>query len=166
MHEFLSYNPGMLPCPWRILNCAEIQGIGVGRIAPARSRHPSSPPDHNNVKARSACRRARRHSRIGSCQTSLILNRSRRRVPNLLPLDRLITAARSLWITPNRFRRVAIALKPSTLLSFHRALVKRKYRLLFSKAKTKPGPKGPTPELIRAVVEMKQHNPPWRCHRY
>ena len=41
-----------------------------------------SPPDRNNVKARSACRRARRHSRIGSCQTSLILNRPRRRVPN------------------------------------------------------------------------------------
>jgi putative transposase len=62
----------------------------------------------------------------------LILNRSRRRATNLLALDRLITAICSLWIKPNRFRRVAIAFKPSTLLSFHRALVKRKYRLLFS----------------------------------
>jgi len=94
----------------------------------------------------------------------LILNRSRQRAPNLRPLDRLIAGICSLWITPNRLRRVAIAFKPATLLSFHRALVKRKYRSLFSpKQKTKPGPKGPTADLIRAVVEMKQRNPTWGC---
>src|SRR5215470_2246433 len=94
----------------------------------------------------------------------LILNRSRRRPPNLRILDRLIAGFCSLWIKPNRLRRVAIAFKPSTLLNFHRALVQRKYRLLFSpKKKTKPGPKGPTVELIRAVVEMKQRNPIWGC---
>jgi putative transposase len=49
-------------------------------------------------------------------------------------------------------------------LNFHRALVKRKYRLLFSpKQRTKPGPKGPTADLIRAVIEMKQRNPTWGC---
>jgi len=49
-------------------------------------------------------------------------------------------------------------------LLIHRALVKRKYRLLFSpKQKTKPGPKGPTADLIRAVVEMKRRNPTWGC---
>src|SRR5215813_11613466 len=90
----------------------------------------------------------------------LILNRSRRRAPNLGALDRLIAGICSLWIKPNRLRRVAIAFKPSTLLNFHRALVKRKYRLLFSpKQRTKPGPKGPTADLIYAVVEMKQRNP-------
>src|SRR5215467_5948470 len=90
----------------------------------------------------------------------LILNRSRQRAPNLLALDRLIAGICSLWIRSNRLRRLAIVFKPSTLLSFHRALVKRKYRLLFSpKQKTKPGPKGPTADLIRAVVEMKQRNP-------
>src|SRR5215467_9094032 len=57
----------------------------------------------------------------------LILNRSRQRAPNLLALDRLIAGICSLWIRPNRLRRLAIAFKPSTLLSFHRALVKRKY---------------------------------------
>src|SRR6516165_11982556 len=77
----------------------------------------------------------------------LILRRSRRRAPNLRVLDRLIDGFCSLWIKPNRLRRVAIAFKPSTLLNFHRALVQRKYRLLFSpKNKTKPGPKGPTVE--------------------
>jgi transposase InsO family protein len=94
----------------------------------------------------------------------LILNRSRQRAPNLRPLDRLIVGICSLWIQPNRLRRAAIAFKPATLLSFHRVLVKRKYRSLFSpKQKTKPGPKGPTADLIRAVVEMKQHNPTWGC---
>ena len=48
----------------------------------------------------------------------LILNRSRQRAPNLLALDRLIAGICSLWIRPNRLRRLAIAFKPSTLLSF------------------------------------------------
>jgi hypothetical protein len=44
---------------------------------------------------------------------------------------------------------VSVAVKPSTLLYFHHVLKKRKYRLLFSpKTRTKPGPKGPTQELI------------------
>jgi len=51
-------------------------------------------------------------------------------------------------------------------MNFHRALVSQKYRLLFSpKRMTKPGPKGPSADLIRAVVEMKQRNPTWGCPR-
>ncbi len=43
-----------------------------------------------------------------------------------------------------------------------RALVKRKYRLLFSpKTPGKAGPKGPALELIKIIVEMKQRNPIW-----
>src|SRR5215813_12288053 len=61
----------------------------------------------------------------------LILNRSRRRAPSLRVLDRLIAGLCSLWIQPRRFVRVAIAFRPSTLLTFHCALVQRKYRLLF-----------------------------------
>src|SRR5215472_927833 len=96
----------------------------------------------------------------------LILNRSRQRAPNLRVLDRLIAGFCSLWIEPSRFSRIAIAFKPSTLMNFHRALVQRKYRLLFSsKQKGKPGPKGPTADLIRAVLDMKQRNPTWGCPR-
>ena len=59
---------------------------------------------------------------------------------------------------------MAIAFKPSTFLNFHRAMVYRKYRLLFSpKRGKKPGPIGPTADLIQAVVEMKQRNPTWGC---
>jgi putative transposase len=90
----------------------------------------------------------------------LILHRSRRRAPNLRILDRLIAAFCALWIRPSRFNRVAIAFRPSTFLNFHRAMVQRKYRLLFSpKQGTKPGPKGPTADLIQAVIEMKRRNP-------
>ena len=92
----------------------------------------------------------------------LIVNRSRRRAPNLRVLDRLIAGFCSLWIKPTRLRRAAIALKPSTVLHFHRALVQRKYRLLFSpKRRVKPGPTGPNPDVIRAIVDMKQRNPTW-----
>jgi transposase InsO family protein len=43
-------------------------------------------------------------------------------------------------------------------------LKKRKYRLLFSpKRRGRPGPKGPSPELIDTVVELKQRNPRWGC---
>jgi putative transposase len=96
----------------------------------------------------------------------LIVNRSRHRAPNLRVCDRLIVGFCSLWIKPTRLLRAAIALKRSTLLHFHRALVQRKYQLLFSpKHRTKPGPKGPNPELIRAVVDMKHRNPTWGCPR-
>ena len=61
---------------------------------------------------------------------------------------------------PTRLLRTAIVLKPSTIMSFHRALVKQKYRLLFTpKLLGKPGPKGPSPELIEAIPGMKCRNP-------
>src|SRR5437773_11247630 len=82
-------------------------------------------------------------------QQLLIMNLAHRRAPNLRVLDRLIAALCSLWIKPTRLPRVSIALKPSTILSFHRALIRRKYRLLFSpKRQTKPGPKGPHQDVI------------------
>ena len=45
-------------------------------------------------------------------------------------------------------------------------LTKQKYRLLFSSTRVRPpGPKGPTKELIDAVVEMKRRNHTWGCKR-
>jgi len=67
---------------------------------------------------------------------------------------------------PARGLRSAVVLKPSTLLHFHKMLTKHKYRLLFSpKRVRRPGPKGPTKELIDAVVEMKRRNRTWGCKR-
>jgi transposase InsO family protein len=43
---------------------------------------------------------------------------------------------------------------------------KGKYRMLFYLERPrKPGPKGPSAQLIHAVVEMKQRNPNWGCPR-
>lgn len=62
--------------------------------------------------------------------------------------------------------RSAIVIKPSTPLSFHSALKKRKYRLLYSPRGGKnPGPKGPSMEVINAIVSMKQRNPRYGCPR-
>src|SRR5262245_57800314 len=67
---------------------------------------------------------------------------------------------------PVRVLRSAVALKPSTLLHFHKMLTKQKYRLVFSPNRTlRPGPKGPARELIEAVGEMKRRNRTWGCKR-
>ena len=96
----------------------------------------------------------------------LVLNRGRKRAPNLRPADRIIAGLCTLFIRPSRLLRAAIVLRPATLLYFHKALSKRKYRLLFSpKRRRRPGPQGPDKELIDAVVEMKRRNPNWGCPR-
>jgi len=96
----------------------------------------------------------------------LILNRGRKRAPNLRSSDRIIAGLCTLLMRPARVLRSAIVLKTSTLLHFHKMLVQQKYRLLFSpKRVRRPGPKGPTKELIDAVVEMKRRNRTWGCKR-
>src|ERR1700747_506118 len=83
----------------------------------------------------------------------LILNRGRKRAPNLRSSDRIIAGLCTRSMRQARILRSAIVLKASTLLHFHKMLVKRKYRLLFSpKRVRRPGPKGPMQETIEEVV--------------
>ncbi len=90
----------------------------------------------------------------------LVLNRNRKRAPNLKSSDRVALGLISRAINPSRLKSVAIAVQPATLLKFHRALVRRKYQRLFTaKNRKKPGPLGPPKELIEAIVEIKQRNP-------
>jgi transposase InsO family protein len=97
----------------------------------------------------------------------IVLRRARRRAPNLTRSDRLLCGFASLFLNPGRIRKLAIAFRPSTLLAFHQALVRRKYRLLFSSrpCPNKPGPKGPDEALIRAIIEVKARNPRFGCPR-
>src|SRR5262245_61647498 len=95
----------------------------------------------------------------------LILNRGRKRAPNLRDSDRIIAGSCTLMMRQARVLRSAIVLKPSTLLHFHKMLTKQKYRLFSPKRIRRPGPKGPTKELIDAVVEMKRRNRTWGCKR-
>ena len=62
----------------------------------------------------------------------LVLNRGRKRAPNLRAADRILFGLFTLFIRPARLLRSAIVLKPSTLQHFHSLMSKRKYRILFS----------------------------------
>src|SRR3984893_3129273 len=97
----------------------------------------------------------------------LISNRSRQRAPKLTMLDRLVLGLTNLFVSPHRIPKLSASLKPATLFKFHKALVHRKYRLLFSSScrRRKPGPKGPSAQPIAAIVEMKHRNPKFGCVR-
>ena len=98
-------------------------------------------------------------------QQLIVLRRARQRAPNLTLSDRLLCGFGSLFLNPGRIRSVAIGVRPSTLLAFHQALVRRKYRRLFSSSQCpkKPGPKGPSDALIQAILELKSRNPRFGC---
>ena len=95
-----------------------------------------------------------------------VLNRKRRRAPNLKPLDRLVLGLSAMFISARRIPRIAAVVRPSTFLQLHRALVRRKYQVLFTpKRRSKPGPKGPSAELRAAIVAIKTRNPRFGCRK-
>ena len=97
----------------------------------------------------------------------LISNRFRRRAPNLTMIDRLVLGLTTIFVSPHRISKLSVSIRPATLLKFHKALVHRKYRRLFSSShqRRKPGPKGPSEQLIAAIVAMKHRNPKFGCVR-
>ena len=99
----------------------------------------------------------------------VISSRARRRAPNLNSFDRFVFGLGSLFVPASRIPKLAVILKPRTLLRFHEAVKKRKYRWLFSSGgHRRPGPKGPSKELIDAIVEFKRRKVldhyAWRHH--
>src|SRR5262249_18067067 len=96
----------------------------------------------------------------------VISSRTRRRAPNLNSFDRFVLGLGSLFVSASRLPKLAVVLKPRTLLRFHEALKRRKYRWLFSsRSHRRPGPKGPSQELIDAIVAFKRRNPRIGCPR-
>jgi putative transposase len=96
----------------------------------------------------------------------VISSRAQRRAPNLSSFDRFVFGLWSLFVPASRIPRLAVILKPRTLLRFHEALKRRKYRWLFSsRGHRRPGPKGPSKQLIDAIVEFKRRNPRVGCPR-
>jgi hypothetical protein len=89
-------------------------------------------------------------------QQLIVLRRGRRRAPSLSLSERLLCGFGALFLSPARIRKVAIAFRPSTLMAFHQALVRRKYHRLFSSTSCpkKSGPKGPDEALIQVIVEL------------
>jgi hypothetical protein len=97
-------------------------------------------------------------------QQLLVLQRSGRRAPSLRTADRLLFGFCAQFLSRRRLIGAAIILKPATLLRFHCWLKDFKYRFLYSsRPKKKPGPKGPSPALIRAICELKRRNPRFGC---
>src|SRR6202162_962620 len=72
----------------------------------------------------------------------LIMKRAQRRAPKLTSWDRLTLGFCAVFVSRERLSKIAVILKPSTLLHFHQALVKHKYYLLYnSRKRHRPGPK-------------------------
>lgn len=89
----------------------------------------------------------------------LVLNRNQKRT-TLQTEDRFTLGWCAENLSLNRLAKVAITIKPATILRFHRLLAAKKYQELYSaKQKRKPGPKGPSREVVNAVLEMKRRNP-------
>jgi putative transposase len=86
-------------------------------------------------------------------QQLIIHSRSRRRSPNLSTQDRTILGLLSLFLNPKRITRAAIIIRPSTLLRFHNALVKRKYQQLYflHEGAGGLGPLGPPSESFQPL---------------
>ena len=80
--------------------------------------------------------------------------------------DRFLCGFLVLFMHPGRIHKVAVVLKPATLTKFRRILLSRNYHQLFSSRKNrKPGPKGPSDDLVRVIVELKQRNTQFGCPR-
>jgi hypothetical protein len=96
----------------------------------------------------------------------LIARRSVGKTPRLTTSDRFLCGFLTLFMRPGRIRKAAVVLNPATLTKFRRALVSRNYNWLFSSRKNrKPGPKGPSDDLVRVIVELKQRNAQFGCPR-
>lgn len=94
-------------------------------------------------------------------QQLIAVNRKRKRAPKLTTFDRIIFGFSALFINAKRLPKLSSVVAHSTLLGFHRALVNRKYSKLFSNKR--PGPKGPSADLINLIVEIKTKNPGYGC---
>jgi putative transposase len=97
-------------------------------------------------------------------QQLIAVRRKRKRAPKLTSIDRVVFALSSLFVSSKRLPKISIVVAHSTLLGFHRALVNRKYSKLFAnKFPRKPGPKGPSADLIKLIVGIKVKNPGYGC---
>ncbi len=93
-------------------------------------------------------------------QHLITLSRGRQRAPTLTTYDRFFFGLAAFFIGEQRMSKVAIILKPATLLKFHKALVNRKYQHLYSnRGNKKPGRRIPDQQIIDLVIEMRRLNP-------
>ena len=93
-------------------------------------------------------------------QQLIVMNRGKSRSPKLTTTDRFLFGILAIFIGGSRLKKIAVIIKPTTLLAFHKSLVNRKYSRLYSnKTRRIPGRKPLNQALVDLVIEMKKHNP-------
>ena len=93
-------------------------------------------------------------------QQLIVLQRNKKRSPQLKSSDRFMFAFLAMFLGEDRLHKIFVIFKPATILRFHKALVDRKYNRLYSNKTTKkPGRKSPDQTLIDAVINIKKQNP-------
>lgn len=92
-------------------------------------------------------------------QQLTLVRRKSCRAPRLTSFDRFVFAITSFFISSKRLPKLSIVVAHSTVQSLHKALVARKYSILFKPKRRKPGPKGPTPQIIELILGIKEKNP-------
>lgn len=96
---------------------------------------------------------------IAMKQQLIVMNPRRKRALSLATSDRFLFGLLGMLIGQCRLQKIAVIIKPATILAFHKSLVKRKYSLLYSNKKKKvPGRKSEDQVLIDLVVDMKKRN--------
>ena len=80
-------------------------------------------------------------------------------------VDRYVLGLIKLFVFPGRIPKFSFIVKSATLLRFRKGLIDRKYRNLFSSSgrPRKPGPKGPSAELIAIIIALNRRNPKFGC---
>jgi len=68
-------------------------------------------------------------------QQLVIFSQKQKRPSKLIVSDRFIFGFLSFFMSSSRLTKIAIIVKPATILKFHKALVECKYSNLFSKQK-------------------------------
>jgi putative transposase len=97
---------------------------------------------------------------IAMKQQLIVMNRGKRRSPKLTTSDRFLLGILAVFIGGRRLKKIAVIIKPTTLLAFHKSLVNRKYSRLYSnKTRRIPGRKPQDKALVDLVIEMKARNP-------
>lgn len=97
---------------------------------------------------------------IAMKQQLIVMNRGKKRSPKLATSDRFLFGLLAGVIGRRRLKKIAVIIKPTTLLAFHKLLVNRKYSRLYSNnTKRNPGRKPQDQALIGLVIEMKKRNP-------
>ena len=65
-------------------------------------------------------------------QQLIWVRRKQKKSPPLKPWERLFLGFLSCPSSPKRLKQVAVIISPATIMKFHKALVKRKYKFLYS----------------------------------